>query len=1370
MYNIGKNARHDVRLFNSMRGITPREGWKHMKHKMQVRALALALALVMLLPMISIPAFATEDTEVISSFTEDFTGKTREEAIVIDQHTAATSKVTTAAKDAETHGDVLQLDAYPTAPYDYYLWDGSNAVPFDDDYDLKEGGTVELISGTAGDIDVPTTPVNAGDQPWTTVSIGGTNYAAVTGEALDAEFAYCGGNVAAPVKLHNTAITGDGDYIVINLDVYLSKNLLLSAGITSRVMVTKADGGEARIELFKLGKSATAGYVDFQRHGDATAAYEGKMPLSLDAWHTLTLKINRTTTVLTAYADGEFVFQSRSSRSNGATSLLGTDSIPLQIKANTMQFEVSRSNAGPDSIGGYVQFDNVGITLEDMGDVTTSYSYDFEDTTLEELTAARMSLSSLAAATLDAQGHGDVLKIRTEPDATVAYYLWKDRNNKWPITGTVTDGLLSGTCAMGTVTDAPIPESDSDTSKKCTVNGTSYTVVTGNYADHVAGMENYMKPLKIKMPQLDEGGDYYRVSFDLYLSADFKATGQAGFTARWLMEGVNGAEARAQLFQIYSDGNTNQVMMRRHGDSNQVGGSAANLNREQWYRIDILIDRYSTRQSVAVDGQVKFEVMSNKSGQKPTSELLGTGAIPLVAKGSELQFENGRATQYICGGYVEIDNLEVSITDDVVARDFEDSAVGATAHGMVTQSTSKPIEGSAILDDYGSKAWTIPSTGNDRSQYLSTPLLSWASGQKLVLEKDYFFEADAVGQIQMQFQSFSAKGNGGDRVSGTWLDLYQIQFGGNGNATFKFENAGATRGVAGAEILQQTLSLTTGRWHNVALVIDLTGGLYDVYIDGNLAFENVPMYRSISSVLYRLTEVEVALNAITIGKTNKVTGSGRFAIDNIRLFSGDAPSAVAENRNATDFEAFEYSVGKHAGAQKLPSLATIETVSGSNLALRIDMAPASGDGYVLMQASGSGAAKEILNGAFVWNLEDKTQATLDGEAITLVQNGEHYEYTVDDVTYRAVSAAVAGASIGDANVCVPTKRIHDVFSYASTKTVVLEADYFIEAGSTGIIESQIESFYYGGEAMTSGTYMNLYKIYLETGRLDNGLSMKIGEWNSVKVILDLETGAFEIYLNGVFSHAKTQADEAMVNITFGGDVAHSWSLAKVYRQVDMNAIPYVGGILIDNVSVGTELPEVSETFGDRFLSDEAFLTFANESLMQIVDGASIRLKEDGTGLRFATLVDEAALTEMIGARLAEGTTVEIGKRGTLIAPAAYYRAAGAFTHADLEALPVSTKYVDVAFGGHYFGGDAGVKLPEGNYMVGSLIKLKDYNREFAAAGYIELIVDGTSYLLYTDVVVRSAAEVASKALADESVEWSEDHKAILESFAGIAGA
>ena len=253
-----------------------------MKHSLKARVLSLSLALVMLLPMISIPTFAETGAVTYASASESFDGKTR--ADVLNGTAPLTSKVTAATKDADTHGDVLQLDTVPSMPEEFYLYKSdSDKIAVDPDYDLQErSGKLFIVEGTAGDIDLTNALVAT---KWNEkANYGSTGYALVTGEALDASRG--GGNLMIPAKIKHPALSGEGDFIVVEMDLYLSADTMLNNGITSRLYMTQSN---KRAEMFKIGKSTTAGYVSFEKHGDANyfKSQNGTKLLALDEWHTI---------------------------------------------------------------------------------------------------------------------------------------------------------------------------------------------------------------------------------------------------------------------------------------------------------------------------------------------------------------------------------------------------------------------------------------------------------------------------------------------------------------------------------------------------------------------------------------------------------------------------------------------------------------------------------------------------------------------------------------------------------------------------------------------------------------------------------------------------------------------------------------------------------------------------------------------------------------------------------------------------------------------------------------------------------------------------------------------------------------------------
>lgn len=1334
-----------------------------MNKKANVRIVSLVLALVMLLPLVSVPAFAEETEVTYVSHSESFDGKTLYETTLNHSLAPSGASVQAAAKDAEQHGDVFHMPATPKAPYEYYLVNTSARSASA----IKEPviGADGTLSGTADNgVTVSNAVINS-DSFQTKAD---DTYYVATGDLADAYCGYVSGNISAPAKLLHPTVSGEGDFIAISFDLFLSEDFLSKQGVQGRAYVSTTDGKTTALELFCITAAKNGGgKAVFTRHGNATNVYDAGVKLALGEWHTIDYIVDRSSKVIYAYADGAFAYQILFP---GAK--IASVATPVVLLENTLAVENGRLGT-PGVTGGFFEIDNLSVRATDEDGISEeirralTVEYDFDSQKLDLAVSSKPSGATLAGATADADKRGNVLHLDVTPKGAADYYLWQNNNNKWPITGTVSDGKITGTCTKGTITEAEIPTGDNDTSKKYTIGSTEYTIVTGAYADAIGGAGNYSTPVKFKTPAYDFGGDYLTVSFDIYLSADFHM--QQGFAGRIIANSPTNTTSRVELFRLWMSGES--VVFGQHNNAYNVTNTTAVLEKAAWHTLTFVIDRNTAVVSAYADGAFAYQTVAHKANEAFNQYVAGADMFPLSFQYYTFQVENNRGGGNVGNkGFVEIDNVKTTAEENVLkhatySQTFEDQTLGyAPFEGFA----SLEAVNTTVMDNYGSKAWNIPQSGNsNKGPYLDTSYYTYATGKNLVFEADYFIEAGAAAQLQVQFQSFTALHDGAlptKNVSdsdttqipnngGSWLDFYQIQYTGNGLATFKFENdywaGNGGKEIAEAQILRQNYKLAAGRWHNISLVIDLEDGYYDVYINGNLTFESVPIYRNGK----KLTNITVPADKIVIGKVNssQAAYTGNIQLDNIRIHQGDAPTMGAENLNFYDFEDFKYSQGMDvaftANNGKEPSLLTVGSVNGDT-ALRLPLiAAGSVDAWALLRSDG----KAFLTG-FVPDATDPAKGTLAGNAITLEADANGvYWYTDGTNKYKPVSEALAGTAVGDANNCKSVLLTHSAFSYKTAQKLLVEMDYFIEYGSDGTLEIQFEKYRSNG---TEKSYLNLFKIKASTGEILDAsnkacpVKMNVGQWNNIKLMIDLAAGTYDVYVNGAYSHAAN-AGSGVTNLEVGYSAASMISVAKIARELN-SAKLNTGVIYIDDVRLAADF--------------EADKTLATDMLLTAVNGASIRLKDaDKTGLRFATLVNEAALAQIKAYLGAESVTV--GNRGTLITPESYYLTANAMTHDALAALPVTTPYLDVAFGGNYFGGDAGVSLPEGNYMVGSIVNLKDYARSFAAVGYVELLIDGKSFYLYSDVVVRSAKNVASAALADNSIEWSDEHRAILSTFA-----
>jgi hypothetical protein len=202
----------------------------------------------------------------------------------------------------------------------------------------------------------------------------------------------------------------------------------------------------------------------------------------------------------------------------------------------------------------------------------------------------------------------------------------------------------------------------------------------------------------------------------------------------------------------------------------------------------------------------------------------------------------------------------------------------------------------------------------------------------------------------------------------------------------------------------------------------------------------------------------------------------------------------------------------------------------------------------------------------------------------------------------------------------------------------------------------------------------------------------------------------------------------------------------------------VGSMMIDSVSVATEIPEERSQYDESFLTDADWFAYLAGALM-MQDAASIRL-ENPCGLRFTTEIDES-LWETI----TEHFTVS--DMGTLILPADIAEGAEAFTKEALDALD-GTAYLDIKYE-EDFDGAAGHSFEGGRYFTASIVQIKEENlaRDFVGISYVTLtLADGETVTLYSDAAVANATATAEAALTRTDVEWTDAQTEILEALSG----
>ncbi len=689
-------------------------------------------------------------------------------------------------------------------------------------------------------------------------------------------------------------------------------------------------------------------------------------------------------------------------------------------------------------------------------------------------------------------------------------------------------------------------------------------------------------------------------------------------------------------------------------------------------------------------------------------------------------------------------------------------------------------DGAVISDAYGSKSlkfdYKVGAAGDtaspgdlnkDRSQSLNVPEISYADHPSIVYEIDYLFTSGCTGQIQTQLLNPTSPAAGSPHG---WVDLFIIKLA-NGKGEIAREGGGAV----GTPLSENTLKL--GVWNTVSVVINMLTAKMDFYINGVKVFENV----TIKSVIPN--NLTITANNLVVSKVNKQIGSGSVVMDNIRIHSGTKITAQEKPvKLYEDFEDYIYGVGGRASGISTPKLATFER-SGETIACRLPLAPSKGfDTYTLISTD---SALTVYAEGIEWDGHSK-QLVLDTkeagiEVFDLVRDDKNgFYYTTDDVwgdllqsgeRYYLVPDAVAEIARGSGGqIATASKFFVPTYTYADEEghQVVLSADYYLENGSKGIIESQFEDYYYndGTGDKKANAFMQLFTIDAATGKLsvDSGALnedesfLNIGQWNNVKLAFDLKTGNYQIYLNDTLVANKSVGK---TNLSICKDAASTWSVAKIQRTKNFES-ELSGAIWFDNIKSarGPVADEYEES--DKYLT-EAAEAKAFHKILNTFSETTVRF-ENPKGLRFITEVNDEALETL------KGMGYIVAEQGTIIAPYNFVLEAGNFTKESLDQLGNDVNYLDVEYLESFEGAD-GVTVGEGTFMSASVVDIpeSDFDTDIAGIGYITVKNGGKTFTLYSRTyAVANLRDLSARLVANAigSDAWTEKQLEILGGFSG----
>jgi hypothetical protein len=434
---------------------------------------------------------------------------------------------------------------------------------------------------------------------------------------------------------------------------------------------------------------------------------------------------------------------------------------------------------------------------------------------------------------------------------------------------------------------------------------------------------------------------------------------------------------------------------------------------------------------------------------------------------------------------------------------------------------------------------------------------------------------------------------------------------------------------------------------------------------------------------------------------------------------------------------------------------------------------------------------------------------------------EDFSTNTPNVTNKNASQAVASAATSAvvdgvysvpttdaANVNVNVTANHSMITTKNASKIVTEAKYQIP--TDGVVKFQSQFFNVVALSTKDGTtsphkslsWIDLFTvnatdaakvptISLYGGTKTYHTTLTRGEWFTISTVIDLKTGATEMYVDGVlYASGYLNKGGALSDI---GIPAGKWIIAK--PNTVPSGVTYAGNLLVDDAKI-TVLDEsklvdesgkglVSAKVNGKLVKDSTKFygtvteqTYLNadgkyDDIISTYKAASIRLSTIAgakeSGLRFISQVDTEALAELFAL---VGDKVKSVTYGTLIAPTDYLTEGVELT---MESLGAG-KYLAVeATEGLYYNGDTtGLELIDGyDFVAGSIVEIKNGNldRDFSGRGYVKVeLYNGETIVFYSET--SHSVDVQAQATATKAIEGyydslSEELKAVLDAY--IAG-
>ena len=199
---------------------------------------------------------------------------------------------------------------------------------------------------------------------------------------------------------------------------------------------------------------------------------------------------------------------------------------------------------------------------------------------------------------------------------------------------------------------------------------------------------------------------------------------------------------------------------------------------------------------------------------------------------------------------------------------------------------------------------------------------------------------------------------------------------------------------------------------------------------------------------------------------------------------------------------------------------------------------------------------------------NKTVYYKNDSAFTLVTEETAGAIKTDEASYGLISG-------NDGNINKNLQFNSPEVSYERYKTVTLEVDYYLSEDAKGSIISQIFKYQSKESGFKDANWLYLFEIDAATGAMriinktyGSGAKLKRGDWNTIKMVFNMETGKVDYYLNGALYAKDASLGQTCLTLNAG-----AWIVGKIQRTKNAasNASKDLCGFFaIDNVSLVAE--------------------------------------------------------------------------------------------------------------------------------------------------------------------------------------------------------